>query len=77
MMAKTLRDEFAMAAMAGRLANGLPANPRYCYTIAAGMLEERKKQMAAENVRDIVAPHHLAQKRMEAEITNKGKSRGK
>ena len=48
-MAKTLRDEFAMAAMAGRLANGLPANPRYCYTIAAGMLEERKKQMAAEN----------------------------
>jgi len=51
-MAKTLRDEFAMAAMAGRLANGLPANPRYCYIIAAGMLEERKKHLSAERTHD-------------------------
>ena len=52
-MAKTLRDEFAMAAMAGMHAADTDISKGECataaYQMADIMLEERKKQMAAEN----------------------------
>jgi len=58
MMARTLRDEFAMAAMAGMHAyHGVACiSKRECataaYQMADAMMEERKKHLSAERTHD-------------------------
>ena len=55
-MAKTLRDEFAMAAMAGMHAADTDISKRECataaYQMADAMMEERKKHLSAERTHD-------------------------
>ena len=56
MMAKTLRDEFAMAAMAAMHAADTDISKRECataaYQMADAMMEERKKHLSAERTHD-------------------------
>jgi hypothetical protein len=56
MMAKTLRDEFAMAAMAGMHAADTDISKRECataaYQMADAMMEERQKHLSAERTYD-------------------------
>ena len=56
MMARTLRDEFAMAAMAGMHAADTDISKRECataaYQTADAMMEERKKHLSAERTHD-------------------------
>ena len=55
-MAKTLRDEFAMAAMAGMHAADTDISKGECataaYQMADIMMEERKKHLSAERTHD-------------------------
>lgn len=55
-MARTLRDEFAMAAMAGMHAADTDISKRECataaYQMADIMMEERKKHLSAERTHD-------------------------
>ena len=55
-MARTLRDEFAMAAMAGMHAADTDISKRECataaYQMADAMMEERQKHLSAERTHD-------------------------
>ena len=55
-MAKTLRDDFAMAAMAGMHAADTDISKGECataaYQMADIMMEERKKHLSAERTQD-------------------------